>query len=182
MKRAVLLLAIGSLIACAPPAQQPPTPSEIDKMHGPAETSRQTGSWESDTSQNPVDDSTTVTALLEAQTGRSKFGKKIRLLLRCKSHKTEAYIDWDAYLGMDATLVTTRIGKHKAVQSEWQISTDYQATFYPGGGAGFIRQLLGQDRLVVELTPYGDSPVTAIFMLDGIDQVVEPIKKECGWK
>ena len=94
--------------------------------------------WQVSIKSNPVDDSKTVALLLLSDTGRSRWGKPIALILRCMSDETTLYISWQSYLGGKAS-VLTRIGKAKAETGEWHLSTDSQASFYPEDPIPFIK-------------------------------------------
>jgi len=139
------------------------------------------GKWLVSAKQNPVDDTKTVTLILSADSGQSTIGKPVSLILRCESKKTEAYISWNNYLGSEAD-VLTRIGNAPAVSKNWGLSTDSQATFYPGNHIAFIKSLLQADRLVAQVTPYDESPVTAVFDLAGLSNAIKPLQETCGWK
>ncbi len=91
------------------------------------------------------------------------------------------YITWDAYLGSEAT-VLTRVGDAKAVSQGWDLSSDSKATFYPGNHVSFIKSLLQTDKLVAQVTPYDESPVTAVFDLSGLSTAIAPLQATCGWK
>ena len=140
-----------------------------------------TGKWLTQEGVNPLDDSRRVTLALDSDEGRSSMLRKpIRLFLRCQSNKTELYINWEDYLGSEAS-VTTRVGSGTAETGKWNLSTDSQATFYPDSHITFIKQLLETDRFVAQVTPYNESPVTAVFDLTGITEVIKPLRETCGW-
>ena len=90
------------------------------------------GNWQVSVKTNPVDDSKTVVLALRADSGKSKWGKPVTLMARCKSNTTELYISWNDYLGRNAE-VLTRVGSQDAVTKDWSLSTDSQATFHPRG-------------------------------------------------
>ena len=138
------------------------------------QTPSEAGKWTVDVTKNPVDDSQTVVMALPAD------GLSARLILRCKQGEAEVYINWANYLGSDATPVLTRLGEAKAETRRWPLSTDHRATFYPGDDAGFIRQLLSVERLVAQVTPYSESPVTAVFDLRGLNNAITPLKATCS--
>ena len=119
--------------------------------------------------------------MLLAGSGTSAWGSRVVLVLRCKSNKTEAYINWRDYLGSEAH-VTWRIGAEDARTGRWVLSTDEKATFYPYDDIAFIRQLLNADRLVAQVTPYSETPVTAVFDLTGLTNVIIPLQEACGWE
>ena len=98
------------------------------------------------------------------------------LIIRHKEGELEVYITFGTYLGSDSTSVTVRMGALPAEQSEWGLSTDGKAIFCPTDNAAFVRKLLENDRLVIRLTPYGESPVTSAFDLKGLSEAIQPMK------
>ena len=140
------------------------------------------GEWRVSTEQNPLDDSRTVILSLAATSGQSRLGEAVRLIVRCQSSKIHAFIIWSSYLGLEQTPVTTRLGTGDAKTQQWPLSTDNQATFYPGNDAAFLEQLLSSDRLVAQTTPYSESPITAVFDLAGLSAAVKPLREVCPGK
>lgn len=138
------------------------------------------GKWVVETDENPLDDSKTVTLALESDEGRSRFRGPVLMVLRCKSNKTEVYLRWGEYLGREA-MVTGRVGKNKPITIPWNLSTDSQATFFPGQPIGFIKKLMEHDKYVAQVTPYNESPTTAVFDISGLSQAVKPLRQTCGW-
>lgn len=138
---------------------------------------------------NPVDDSKTRRATLIADEGSSSMGDSVSLTIRCMSNKTELFVNWNDFLGDDShdvyndwKNVIVRVGENKAQQQRWDISTDSKATFAPGSPIDLIKRMLKAERLVLRTTPYNENPVTAVFMLKGMENAVAPIAEECGWK
>jgi type VI secretion system protein VasI len=140
------------------------------------------GKWRVTIDTNPVDDSTVATALLEADEGESDGGEKTTLVLRCRSNETELYITWGGFIGSKAPQVLTRIGSAPPDTFEWAVSTNREGTFFPGDDIAFIRRLLDANRLVARVTPYQESPITAVFDLRGIRAAVRPLQQTCGWE
>ena len=138
------------------------------------------GAWQVSDETNPVDDTRTVVLRLVATSGQSVYGKPIVLVLRCQSHKTEAYMSWGSYLG-DEAQVTVRVGSGEAKTKRWDVSTDHTGTFYHGDMVAFIRELVAADRFVAQVTPYNESPITAVFELTGLPTAVKPLREDCGW-
>jgi len=141
-----------------------------------------TGKWITKIEKNPLDDTKTVILILQADEGESSFGDPIFLVIRCMSNKTELYINWNSYLGLDSISVTTRIGNDKPERKLWNISTDHRATFYPTSPILFIKNLINADKLVAQTTPYGENPIIAIFDIRGLNEAIKPIQETCGWK
>jgi len=141
------------------------------------------GKWSVSSKTNPVDDSRTVTLYLVADSGKSKWGRPVSMILRCKSNKTELYINWNDYLGSSAH-VLTRIGTSPAETESWSLSTDSQSTFLPGRSIkklDFIEAMMRTNKFVAQVTPYNESPVTAIFDTTGLRIALKPLRETCGW-
>lgn len=142
------------------------------------------GSWRSSSEISPVDDSTNVFLVLDATgTIKGKFGDSTQpqLHVRCKERKTEIYVVWGVYLGLGETDVLHRLDDTPARTLEWTLSTDNEATFFPGNDQAFARELQKHEKLLLRVTPYGESPVTATFMLAGLENAIDPLKSACQW-
>jgi len=146
------------------------------------------GKWNVTHSTNPVDDSQTVVVSLTADSGASRWGDRVRFYARCQSNKTEAYIFWGDYLGDDSSdvysewkNVTIRLGDQKAKKQRWGVSTDSKATFAPSWAGMLLQEIAKVDRLVVQTTPYNESPVTAIFDVKGFENALPLLAETCGW-
>ena len=157
---------------------------DLDGIQSSKKEIQDSGKWKINENINPIDDSKTVTVYLLSDSGRSSMMRRqIQLVLRCKSGSTELYINWYDYLGSDAK-VLTRVGKNYATSSNWSLSTDSQATFYPGGRSktiDFIKSLINEDSFVAQVTPYNESPVTAIFDIKGLQKAIQPLREACSW-
>jgi len=141
--------------------------------------SEESGKWKSYSKTNPIDDSTTVIVSLEADTGTNDRGEKTSLVIRCKSNETDLLVNWDDYLGRDA-YVLSRVGNNKAKTQTWSITTDSKGAFHPSPIA-FIKELLTADKLVTQITPYNESPVTSVFSTAGLSNAIKPIRDTCKW-
>lgn len=144
--------------------------------------------WRSRSSTNPLDDSKSVVLSLDADSGATRFGDTITFYARCRSNKTEVYVYWGTYLGDDShdvyqdwKNVVVRVGAGKARTERWGVSTDSKATFAPGWGGDLLKELLDQDRLVLQTIPYNEAPVTAIFDISGLRAHLGELAATCGW-
>lgn len=148
-------------------------PRGAPEVKAPAK-SEGSGGWEVDVKANPVDDSKTVTLRLVEE------GHAAALILRCQRGKAEAYIGWSKFIGSDNTQILTRLGDAKAETRRWSISTDHKGTFYPADNVAFMNQLSAVDKFVAQVTPYGASPVTAVFDVTGLSKAITPLKATCN--
>ena len=147
------------------------------------------GTWQVRESTNPLDDSRTVVASLEAVEGVGGFGSEpITLMARCQSNTTEVYVNWHEFLGDDdlqnvqstRKRVTYRFPPAEAQTELWGVSTDNDATFVRQT-IPFLRTLGTSDRLVMQTTPYGENPKLAQFDLTGARAALDPIAETCNW-
>jgi type VI secretion system protein VasI len=137
------------------------------------------GKWKVSVDVNPIDDSKTVTLVLDADSGKNRWGNPVFLVARCKSNTTDLYIGWNDYLGSEAD-VLTRVGDNKAVTQRWSMSTDKKASFHRKP-IPFLKEMLTSPKLVAQVTPYNESPVTAIFNTAGLKNAIKPLRETCSW-
>jgi type VI secretion system protein VasI len=137
------------------------------------------GKWDVSVDVNPIDDSQTVTLILDSNSKTSRYRKAPYMVLRCQSNETDLYIGWNDYLGSKADILT-RVGKNKAKTSRWSLSTDKKASFHPEA-IPFIKEMLKSNKLIAQVTPYNESPVTAVFDTSGLNNVIKPLRETCGW-
>lgn len=137
------------------------------------------GKWVVDVATNPIDDSKTVTLLLKADEGKNRWGSPVAMLARCRSNETDLFIVWNDYLGSEAD-VLSRVGTEKARTRRWSMSTDKKATFHPHPIA-FLKSMMEADSLVTQVTPYNESPVTAVFDIKGLNEAIKPLRETCHW-
>jgi type VI secretion system protein VasI len=60
------------------------------------------------------------------------------------------------------------------------MSTDSKATFHPQPIA-FLKSMMEANTLVAQVTPYNESPVTAIFDTTGLADAIKPLRETCNW-
>ena len=137
------------------------------------------GKWSVNIDTNPLDDSTTVTAILTAESGADYLGRKVALIARCKSNTTDLYINWQDFLASNTTVIS-RIGKNSAETYKWSSSTDQTATFHRNP-IDHLRKMFGEESYVAQITPYNSSPTTAIFDISGIENALRPLMNTCEW-
>lgn len=137
------------------------------------------GKWEVSVDVNPVDDSKTVTLILDADSGKNRWGKSVYLVARCQSNSTDLYIGWNDYLGSEADILT-RVGNNKAITKRWTMSTDKKASFHRKP-IPFLKEMLTSPKLVAQVTPYNESPLTAIFNTEGLENAIKPLRETCSW-
>lgn len=152
------------------------------------ETPADPGKWILNRDSNPIDDTATVVARLVADEGRSQYGRAVTFTARCKSNKTEAYLNWNTYVGDDSSsvyedwkYVTVRLGDKPSKEQRWGVSTDNEGTFAPDWAGTLLKEMVQEDRMVVQMTPYGANPITAIFDIRGLEGPLREISEECGW-
>jgi type VI secretion system protein VasI len=158
---------------------------DLAKKYGQVPTTVQissgdAGKWKTSTDTDPLTDKSVHFAILEATDGRGRFGEKVQMTVRCKNGKTEVYVDWATFLGSDGINVTSRIDKAQAEKSYWGVSTDHKASFMPSP-VPTLKKMSGGTTYAVNLTPFSDSPITAIFDIAGAETAFKDIRRDCKW-
>jgi len=141
------------------------------------------GKWIINEEKSPIDDSLNITLYLEStEIVRDKYNKEQTptLILRCSENTTNAFINWSMFIGTGYTDVLIRLDKEKAKTSSWIISTNYEAIF-PKKNISFIKKLMKHEKLLTQITPYGENPVMTTFDIKGLKEAIKPLRKACGW-
>lgn len=152
-------------------------------------TPRSTGDWRVQIDQSPIDDSKTVVLISKTKdTLPGRFGKESSpsLILRCLRNTTSAYINFDGHHMADIQgygKITFRVDKNKAFSRNTEVSTDNKALGLWNGGTAipFIKQILGGETLLVQATPFSESPLTFSINISEIDEAIKPLRETCGW-
>jgi len=140
------------------------------------------GKWLTQTDKDPLNDKAIYTATLPADSGTTgRFGGPIVLSVRCEGNKTEMYINWSSFLGLEGIPTTYRIDKQKAIRSGWDSSTDHKAAFFPRSPIPTLKKIADSTSFVASVTPYGENPVTAVFDTTGAAEALSDIRKGCKW-
>lgn len=138
------------------------------------------GGWQVHSSKDPLLDTPLTVASLSSEDTVGLASASF--IVRCQKNKTEAYIVWQAYLGLETIEVTRRLDSAPARTDVWSLSTDGKATLYPSDVRRFLRSLEAVRSLLVRVTPYREAPIRARFLLSGIRAIQDSIGGACGWK
>jgi type VI secretion system protein VasI len=156
--------------------------AEAHNLDGPQLVANPTvgsGKWTSRVTVNPLDDSRTAVLTLSADSGQGRFGDTVMLVIRCQSNETDLYIVWNDYMA-DQNMVTSRIGSGESTPARWQMSSDSKATFHPDP-IPLVKAIMETDRFVAQAMPYNESPITAVFDVKGLSDVINPVREACDW-
>lgn len=151
-----------------------------------AQHSRPSGHWKQRVDKSKFDDSKSVYLHVDAdeeiQIGRYDVVQPI-LLMRCHENTTAIFISFDHFLGSDDIAIEYRIDREKTRSAVWYISSNHNSIGLWRGRTSipFIRRLFGKDRILIRLTPYGDSPVTASFTVTGLRSAIGELAEACRW-
>ena len=141
------------------------------------------GKWLVREIRSPIDDSVNVYVSITAnETVKSGYNKvSPELYMRCKENETNVYLTWNLYLGSEQIKMLTRFDKLKANKDGWAVSTDYKTVFLIGSNIEYIKKIMKHDKLLTQITPYGESPVMATFDVSGLSEAIKPLRKACHW-
>jgi len=159
--------------------------STLPNVSAPQEPSK----WIIDQKTDLLTDKTQYFFMRKADSGTNAYGNLPSIIVRFNGEDTEIYINWKTYLGNDtddfknkSKYITTRIDSDEPSTELWDNSTDDRATFYPWYKAiDLVRRLGDKLKLVARCTPYGASPVTAVFDIHGLKELSMPYNAALGW-
>jgi len=145
--------------------------------------------WIFDQNVDPLTDNKKYFFMLKADSGKNNYGDLPVLVIRQDGDELELYINWHTYLGNDtddykyeAKYITTRVDQDEPINLLWDNSTDSKASFCPYKYTRELVQRLGHaSQFVVRCTPYGDSPITAVFDVRGLKEISMPYNDQLGW-
>ena len=145
--------------------------------------------WIFDQNVDPLTDNKKYFFMLKADSGKNNYGDLPVLVIRQDGDELELYINWHTYLGNDtddykyeAKYITTRVDQDEPINLLWDNSTDSKASFCPYKYTRELVQRLGHaSQFVVRCTPYGDSPITAVFDVRSLKEISMPYNDELGW-
>ena len=194
--------AIGGRTLDRPDSEAPPfetVPSEATAAsegwsavaHPVGDKEPEAPAWSVSRTASPIDDSNNVVlrvASLDAVPSRHGSDTiRLELALRCLEGKTSLQVHFGNHLMMSARHgslgdVTYRIDRKPAETEKWLHSNDHRALMLEGAGAiRFAQRLFGAKLLLIRATPYGESPVTVNFNVEGIEAATRPLRAACRW-
>lgn len=152
----------------------------VDK---PKTTVQGKGDWNIRVDHSPIDDSRNVYLSVDSQETVLSGYNAVRpsLFIRCAENTTNVFVNWGLYLGLDSTRMLTRFDDAKATTNKWSISTDNKTVFVRGSDIAFTKKMMNYNKLLVQITPYGESPVMATFNIRGLSGAIKPLREACHW-
>ncbi len=173
------------------PAPQPQQASDTDDEALADVNKDDTGKWNVSVDRSRMTDQTNVFVRLSSNDKvRHQYTHQgngyAELWLRCMENTTAILVTMDGEFLTDNQSygrVEYRVGESKMASVRMNASTDNKALGLWSGRSAipFIKKLLGQDKLLLRITPYNESSQTMAFDISGVDTAVDGLRKECGW-
>ena len=182
----VIVLAFGRVSADGPAPAPPavsasaPTAPEIESTPPPTWTGSRRAAWAHDGSK-------TIAFTLASTRDLPVWMSHARpaLVVRCQYRATEAFVvlDTSASFEEDADRRTVQIqwDDEDSSTERWGVSETGRELFAPDGKE-FVRRAATARRLRFGFTPFNASPVTAVFAVEGFDQLAGLVATTCGWR
>jgi type VI secretion system protein VasI len=128
-------------------------------------------------------DSTNVSLSVSGSRVNGEYGYVYpTLMIRCMNKKTDLYIATDGmYLGSKRQKVRLKFDNNKPFKKYWSSSVDGTALFNDHKTISLIKNMMQHNKMVVEFTPYGLTPVQSKFNIYGLKKSVQPLRKVCKW-
>lgn len=148
-----------------------------------SQTATGSGQWSVRSETSPIDDSVNVVLSVRSEDSVRSGYDTVRpsLFIRCSENKTNVFLNWNLYLGLDSTRMLVRFDSEEASTDTWTISTSNKAVFVRGSDIDFAKKMMGHEKLLTQITPYGESPVMATFPIAGLSEAIKPLREACSW-
>lgn len=146
--------------------------------------------WRVNIETSKMTDDTNVFMFLESNENVNcgwNGGQTISLIVRCMENTTAVYFSTGCHMTSSRYNnygdVTYRLDDQKSKTKRFQDSTDNKALGLWRGSLSipFLKEMLGKQKMLVRMTPYGESAFTAEFDISNIEKEIEPLRKSCGW-
>jgi hypothetical protein len=106
------------------------------------------------------------------------------LVVRCMKKSTEAFVFTESAARIETQdenhTVHVSFDGEPASTERWPDSVEHDALFAPNGEA-FVRRLARAKTMSFGFSPHNAQPVQARFNVSGLDALIEPAAKQCGW-
>lgn len=145
--------------------------------------------WTIEKQVSAIDDSTTVTAKINAETAISGWPAEVvtpELLLRCKENKTEVYIHTGLRAANESgsynsATVRIRFDKQPVKKYLTTESTDGKALFF-SKSIDFIKEMEKHELMIFEFVPFNSPIATTSFDIKDMKNEIGDLKTSCKWK
>ena len=93
-----------------------------------------------------------------------------------------ASIDWQRFISSFNTEVGFKVDGGKFTWLKWKVDSSEKVTISPSASdTEKLLDALGDgSELLVDVTPYSESPVTVTFVLSGLAGAIETLRSACG--
>jgi len=119
-----------------------------------------------------------LSAVAAEEEGR--YGDPIVMTIGCLPTGTIVSILWETFIDSDSTQVIQRWDSADAFSADWDLNSDGDMTYLLNGAAdSLVGDMLKSNQLIVQVSPYSGSLLTATFDLRGLYQAMKPLYEGC---
>ncbi len=154
--------------------------AQVAALQAPSQSASDAGQWRVRSHVDPLTHKTAYFSSLQASYGRGRWNRPVWLTARCRSDRTDLYINWGEYLGEKA-YTTYDLDRRGAVSGSWHLAADRSVAFYPSSPIALLKRMFTASSFVVSVKPEGERPITAIFQMQGAETALSEIRKSCRW-
>lgn len=105
------------------------------------------------------------------------------LELRCSPGDASitARVDWGRFISSFNTEVGFKVDDGKRLWLKWGVDRSEKVTISPSAddSAKLVEKMLAGDALEIEISPYSEGPVTAMYDLTGFDVALQRLRESC---
>lgn len=144
------------------------------------------GFWEVSVRRDELMQETVILKIDSVNPVRDRYGgdRIPSFIIRCLNRETTAYLDWKSPVNR-VTQQRDIIVEHSfgtdsptPVTGRWDLSLDSYAAFVPRP-IEFVRELQNHTRMMLRVTPTGETVASVVFDTTGIDQALEVLVQRC---
>jgi hypothetical protein len=176
----------GEAVTAVPDPGEPPPAQPVPVAHvetAPADVPR----WSADnraTWLGPRSRGVVLEVAAENTVGVWMRNVRPSLVVRCTGGRTEVFVFTQSPAriepGTEDHTVTVAIDDDDVITELWPDSVEHDSLFAPDGAA-LAKRLLGARSMRFGFTPHNAAPAVARFHVEGLDALLRPSVRECGW-
>ncbi len=152
-----------------------------------ADDRRPQGNWILTTGEDPESYATVVSLQQDSATSiKDEYATHDvvpQLVFRCRpgDPTVTARIDWGRFISSFNTEVGFKIDDGKRAWLKWGVDRSEKITVSPSvvDSQKLISQMMGGKKLEVEVSPYSEGPVTALYDLAAFDEALQELLASC---
>lgn len=138
------------------------------------------GKWQVKLHADPMNDSSIALVMIQSEADDVTLG------LNCRKDTDDVGIIWRRFLGGEEINgeeqkdIIYRVDQGQPIVATWKVMPD-RTTVRAFTPEGFVREIRDSSRLVLQVEPYQEMPLTVVFETKGLRDALLATTPECDW-